>query len=55
MLNDTATGGAGLSVNPANGYFTYNWQTDAAWAGTCRRVQVRLGDNSVRELVFRLQ
>jgi sugar lactone lactonase YvrE len=54
-LNDTATGGAGLSVNPANGYFTYNWQTDAAWAGTCRRVQIRLGDNSVKEVVFRLQ
>jgi sugar lactone lactonase YvrE len=53
-LNDTATGGAGLSVNPANGYFTYNWQTDASWAGTCRRVQIRLGDNSVKEVVFRL-
>jgi sugar lactone lactonase YvrE len=54
-LNDTATGGAGLTVNPANGYFTYNWQTEASWAGTCRRVQIRLGDNSVREVVFRLQ
>jgi sugar lactone lactonase YvrE len=54
-LNGTATGGPGLSVNPANGYFTYNWQTDASWAGTCRRVQIRLGDNSVREVVFRLQ
>jgi hypothetical protein len=53
-LIDTATGGPGLSVNPANGYFTYNWQTDASWAGTCRRVQIRLGDNSVREVVFRL-
>jgi sugar lactone lactonase YvrE len=53
-LNDTATGGAGLTVNPANGYFTYNWQTEASWAGTCRRVQIRLGDNSVREVVFRL-
>jgi len=54
-LNDTATGGPGLSVNPANGYFTYNWQTDASWAGTCRRVNIRLGDNSVKELVFRFQ
>jgi sugar lactone lactonase YvrE len=54
-LNDTATGGPGLSVNPANGYFTYNWQTDASWAGTCRRVQIRFGDNSFKEVVFRLQ
>lgn len=54
-LNDTATGGPGLNVNPVNGYFTYNWQTDASWAGTCRRVQIRLGDNSVKEVVFRLQ
>jgi sugar lactone lactonase YvrE len=53
-LIDTATGGPGLTVNPANGYFIYNWQTDASWAGTCRRVQIRLGDNSVREVVFRL-
>ena len=53
-LNDTATGGAGLSVNPANGYFTYNWQTDAGWTG-CRRVQIRFSDNSMREVVFRFQ
>ena len=53
-LNDTATGGPGLSFNPATGAFTYNWATDAGSTG-CRRVQLRLGDNSVRELVFRFQ
>jgi hypothetical protein len=37
-LNDTATGGPGLSFNPATG-----------------ALQLRLGDNSVRELVFRFQ
>jgi hypothetical protein len=53
-LIDTATGGPGFSVNPANGYFIYNWQTEASWAGTCRRVLIRLGDNSVKELLFQL-
>jgi hypothetical protein len=53
-LIDTATGGPGFSVTPANGYFIYNWQTDASWAGACRRVLIRLGDNSVKELLFQL-
>jgi hypothetical protein len=52
-LNDTATGGAGLSVNQANGYFTYNWQTDSAWTGTCKRMQIRFADNSIRDVIFR--
>jgi len=52
-LNDTATGGPGLSFNPATGVLTYNWASPGS-AG-CRLVQLRLGDNSVRELVFRMQ
>jgi hypothetical protein len=49
-----ATGAPGLSVNPASGFFTYNWQTDPSWTG-CRRVQLRWSDNSMREVVFRFQ
>jgi hypothetical protein len=53
-LNDTATGAAGLSFNAATGTFTYNWTTDAGWTG-CRKLTIKLKDNSTRELRFKFQ
>ena len=32
---------AGLSFGVASGHYTYGWQTDPRWAGTCRRVRAR--------------
>ncbi|HEX6177269.1 MAG TPA: M36 family metallopeptidase, partial [Thermoanaerobaculia bacterium] len=29
-------GGSGLQYNRGSGHYTFTWQTDAAWAGTCR-------------------
>jgi sugar lactone lactonase YvrE len=50
-LSGSASGGPGLSVNPSNGVFTYNWQTTAGSTG-CRRVILTFADNSSRELWF---
>ncbi|HEU5138117.1 MAG TPA: PxKF domain-containing protein [Steroidobacteraceae bacterium] len=54
-LNDVATGNAGLSFDPATSTFTYNWDTNAGWAGTCRNVVVRLVDGSRHTLFFKFQ
>lgn len=54
-LNDTATGGPGLSFDSATSTYTYNWDTDASWAGTCRNVKLRLIDGSRHTLMFKFQ
>jgi sugar lactone lactonase YvrE len=53
-LTDTASGPRGINFDAASSTFTYNWQTDWGWSG-CRRLTLRLRDNSVRELHFRFQ
>ena len=40
-----ATGASGL-INQGSGNYQFNWATDGAWAGTCRRVQLDLGDKN---------
>jgi hypothetical protein len=37
---------AGLSFGVASGHYTYGWQTDPAWAGTCRQFQLQLKDGT---------
>jgi hypothetical protein len=54
-LNDVAVGGAGLSFDAATSTYTYNWDTNAAWAGTCRNVKLRLIDGSRHTLMFKFQ
>jgi hypothetical protein len=53
-LGDAAVGGAGLSFDPSTGTFTYNWATGANWTG-CRRLTIKLRDNSLHELRFKFQ
>ena len=54
QLVDNATGPAGLSFDAATGTFTYNWATDGSWTG-CRKLTIKLKDNSTRELRFKFQ
>ncbi len=37
---------AGLSYGASSGHYTYGWQTDAGWAGTCRQFQLQLNDGT---------
>jgi len=53
-LNDAASGPAGISFDPATSSFTYNWQTSASWTG-CRKLTIKLKDNSLHELRFKFQ
>jgi hypothetical protein len=36
----------GLSYGVASGHYSFAWQTQASWAGTCRRFEIRLNDGS---------
>jgi trimeric autotransporter adhesin len=53
-LNDSASGPAGISFDAATNSFVYNWQTSTSWTG-CRKLTIKLRDNSVHELRFRFQ
>lgn len=50
-----AAGGSQFSYDPVTGQYQYNWKTDRAWAGTCRRLLLRLDDGSVHEADFRMK
>lgn len=46
-----ATGHGGLSYDPGSTQYHYGWDTDRAWAGSCRRFELNLVDGSRREFV----
>ena len=35
-----------MSFGAASGHYTYGWQTQAGWAGTCRRFEIELNDGT---------
>ena len=37
---------SGLSYPPGASHYSYGWQTDAAWAGTCRQFSLQLNDGT---------
>ncbi len=49
------SGGSAFTFDPATGLYQFNWQTDRAWTGTCRRLLVRLDDGTVHVADFRLR
>ncbi|HEV7714530.1 MAG TPA: PxKF domain-containing protein, partial [Steroidobacteraceae bacterium] len=53
-LNETANGPSGIGFDAATGTFTYNWQTTVSWTG-CRKLTIKLKDNSTHELRFKFQ
>ncbi|HTU68093.1 MAG TPA: PxKF domain-containing protein [Steroidobacteraceae bacterium] len=53
-LNDPASGAAGISFDPATKVFTYNWQTSTSWTN-CRKLVIKLKDDSLHELIFKFQ
>lgn len=55
LIEETVTnpGKSSLQYDPATDTYTYVWKTDKAWAGTCRRLVVKLTDNSEHVALFR--
>jgi hypothetical protein len=37
---------AGLGYSSTTGNYTYGWQTDAGWAGTCRQFRLATNDGT---------
>jgi hypothetical protein len=55
-IEDTTTANAsGLTYDAASDTYSYVWKTDPAWAGSCRRLVVALGDATRHEADFKLR
>jgi hypothetical protein len=51
----TSPGGSVLTFDAVTGLYQFNWQTDRAWSGSCRRLIVRLDDGTLHTAEFRLR
>ena len=44
-----------LGFDPSSGVYTYRWVIDAAWLGTCRRLDLRFADGSSHPVLLRFE
>ncbi|MGE5140990.1 MAG: PxKF domain-containing protein, partial [Rudaea sp.] len=52
-VEETATAGqSSLQYDPTTDRYIYAWKTDKTWAGTCRRLTVRLADGTDHIALF---
>jgi VCBS repeat-containing protein len=53
-LEETTTpGSSGLSYDARTGQYTYVWKTERSWAGTCRRLDLKLTDGTTYSALFK--
>jgi len=48
-----AVNGSSLTYNAQTDQYTYNWKTDKSWQSGCRRLSLKLTDNTVRSALFK--
>jgi hypothetical protein len=49
-----SAGASSLSYDASTAVYTYVWKTDKAWGGTCRQLQLKLSDGSMKYATFQL-
>ena len=54
-LKALAVAGASLTYTTKTNTYSYTWRTDQAWAGTCRRLAVKLVDGTERMVNFQFR
>jgi hypothetical protein len=54
-VETVTAGGSSLSYDAATGQYTYVWKTEKAWAGSCRRLTLKLRDGSEHSALFELK
>lgn len=47
-----APGASSLSYDPATGQYTYVWKTQKDWAGSCRKLVLKLKDGTFHRAIF---
>lgn len=51
----TTPGASLFTYDSLTGLYQYNWKTEKSWAGTCRRLLVKLDDGTIHEANFKLK
>lgn len=51
----TSPGTSLFAYDPLTSLYQFNWKTNRSWAGTCRRLLLKLDDGTVHEANFRLK
>ena len=51
QVEESAAGGSGLQ-NLGNGYYQFNWKTPKSYAGSCKTMQLDLGEGITRNAAF---
>ena len=51
----TTAAGSTLTYSAKTNNYTYTWKTDPTWAGTCRRLSLKLIDGTERVVYFQLR
>ncbi len=55
-IETTVTAGSSsLNYDATSGQYNYVWKTEKSWAGTCRQLNVKLADGSVRTALFKFK
>jgi len=55
-VTETVTaGGSSLSYDAGSDQYSYVWKTDAAWAGTCRQLVIKLNDGTIHSANFKFR
>ena len=53
-VEQTVTAGvSSLTYDPIAGIYTYVWKTDKAWLGSCRQLDLELGDGTHHLALFK--
>jgi hypothetical protein len=53
LVEETVTAGnSSLSYDAGNGQYIYVWKTEKTWGGTCRQLQVKFADGSIKVANF---
>jgi hypothetical protein len=50
-----AAGASGLQYDAASGQYSYTWNTDKAWASSCRQLTIRLVDGTDHVALFQFR
>jgi hypothetical protein len=50
-----SAGTSSLQYDSTTGQYTYIWKTSSGWVGTCRRLDLSLGDGTTHSALFRLK
>ena len=54
-METVTTGNSGLSYDATTDQYSYTWKTERNWSGQCRKLTVKLADNTLQTALFKFK